>query len=147
MKDLTIRLAENKDIEEVGKLWIKMVKELNPEHTPNIDWWHRLTGELLKTEDTYYLTVAEKDNTIIGFLDALKFYNPTTGKLHGIGQSFYVLPEHRNAKISVKIYKFVLNIAKEQHIEILELITPLKDFWKKKGYNETTKTMVKLWTQ
>jgi GNAT superfamily N-acetyltransferase len=80
---------------------------------------------------------------IVGFIDGIIYPEPATGKVHGVGQCFYVMPEYRKTNVGVRLYRAILKIAKEYKVSIIEFTTFNKDFWLKKGYTEIKTTIVR----
>ncbi len=138
MENLVIRLGNKKDVEQISKLWFQMVNELRPDWKPNINWWKKMCYALLDMKDFYSIAVAEIKGEIVGFMDGLAFPEPSTGKLHGVAQHFYILPKYRKSNVALKLYRYVLRLAQERKVEIFEFFcfSDNKDFWSKKGYKE-----------
>lgn len=112
-----------------------MVRELAPEYTPNVEWWREHAKRFLSA-GTYQAFVAEDGGRIVGFLDGFIFPEPSTGKLHGVGQHFYVLPEYRGTSAAGLLYRHLLKTARESGCQVIELFCfdREKSFWLKKGY-------------
>jgi GNAT superfamily N-acetyltransferase len=141
---LNIRLATANDIEELSKLWLKMVGELDPTLTPNVDWWKQYAYTLMKS-GRYFVYMAEDDNGAIGFVDYFIFPEPSTSKVHSVGQHFYVLPEHRGNAVSGRLYKSMVKDSKRLGADSLELccFENQRSFWEKKGFTHKRNMMRK----
>ena len=133
----------DRDIKDIAPLWLLMVNEVDPEATPNIDWWFGLT-KTLKESDNYVVITAEKDGKIIGFCDGLLFNDPLSGKKTGMGQHFYVLPEYRETAIAEKLYKDCDSKLIEMGAEAIELqcYKEKERFWGRAGY-ESIRTIMR----
>lgn len=133
---ISVRIAEPEDIQQVSDLWLKMVNEIYPENTPRQDWWIEICKALMTTE-RYFIVIAEVDGRIVGFIDGFAFPEPSTGKIHGVGQHMYVSPEYRSTSAARKLYKKGIQIARRLfNVQVREFYcTPEnRPFWEKKGY-------------
>src|SRR5208337_2771488 len=45
---ISIRRGKEADIERVSRLWLDMVRELNPSYTPRIEWWQNITLGMMR---------------------------------------------------------------------------------------------------
>lgn len=132
---MIIRRGQIGDVLKVSRLWLKMVNELAPDYTPNVEWWRSHAEQFLKNGN-YSMFVAEEGGKLVGFLDFFLFYEPSTGKLHGIGQHFYVIPEYRGNCVSGKLYRNTVKAMKEKGCKVMELFCfdNEKTMWEKKGF-------------
>jgi GNAT superfamily N-acetyltransferase len=132
---MIIRKGTSNDILKVSRLWLQMAQELAPKETPNVEWWRKISAGMMKNGG-YHIFLAEDGGKIVGFLDFFLFPEPLTGKLHMVGQHFFVLPEHRNNAVSGKIYRESLKFGKASGAKVAELFCfdNEKDMWMKKGY-------------
>jgi len=130
-----IRRAEVEDIDAVALLWLKMVKELAPTFTPNLEWWKEMAVKLFDTE-IYVSFVAEVDGEIVGFVDGFIFNEPSTGKIHGVGQHLYITPEYRNDIRTSLLLKYIMQAGKEAGATVFELFSfkEQEPLWIKKGF-------------
>lgn len=117
---MIIRRGTDKDIKQASVLWLDMVKELAPDYTPNVEWWQEMAHKLIEL-DTYYIIIAKNGERIIGFIDFFLYPEPATGKIHAVGQHFYVKPEYRKGIVSSGLWKQALRLAKEKDAENIEL--------------------------
>ena len=133
---MIIRQGMVTDIFELSRLWLQMVKELCPQFAPNVSWWRELAQKCFQGGN-YFVLVAEIDNKIIGFIDWFMYPEPSTGKIHAVGQHFFVIPEERKKSISGTLYKKMMNISKKQGAQITELFCFDKEinFWKNHKFN------------
>jgi GNAT superfamily N-acetyltransferase len=140
---MIIRRGTEHDVLKVSRLWLKMVEELAPDFTPNVVWFRNHAHKFLKTGD-YAIFVAEEGGKIVGFIDFFIFPEPSTGKIHGVGQHFYVSPEYRGNCISGQLYKKTVDTMKKVGCQALELfcMDNEKRIWTKKGY-KPVRTMVR----
>lgn len=125
----------DEDIKDITPLWLSMVNEVDPEATPNIDWWLELTKNL-KESGNYIVIAAKENGKIIGFCDGLLFNDPLSGKRTGMGQHFYVLPEYRETTIAENLYRDCDSKLIEMGAETIELqcYKEKERFWKRAGY-------------
>lgn len=141
---IIIRYARPHDVEEIASLWERMVKELKPDYAPNVSWWAGMAKVLLNT-DAYRCLTAVDDCTgrIIGFLDGFLYPEPSTGKLHAVGQHFYVLPEYRGTSTAGRLYKEAIRAARAAGSTVLEFFCfpAEQSFWENKGYAPTRMMM------
>jgi len=134
---IIIRYARPHDVEEIASLWERMVKELKPDYAPNVSWWVGMARTLLKSEAYYALTaVDDETGRIIGFLDGFLYPEPSTGKLHGVGQHFFLIPEYRKTSIAGRLYREAVRKARAAGATVLEFFCfPAEQpFWESKGY-------------
>lgn len=137
---MIVRKATPDDIERVSILWEQMVKEMRPDFTPNRQWWMQMCQSFMSNGFIEYeLIVAEDNDKIIGFIDGMMFPEPSTGKVHGTGQHFYILPEYRKTMVAAKLYRQIISIAIKKGIDAVEFFCFPESikFWKKRGYNLT----------
>jgi len=135
-----IREATKDDVENISILWEMMVNEMRPELTPNKNWWASMCKSFLAQETTgYKIVVAQKEDEIIGFVDGFIFPEPSTGKIHGVGQHFFILPEYRKGSAAAGLYKTIVSIAIKKGAEVLEFFCFPEGmkFWGKRGYKLT----------
>ena len=134
---MIIRHATKDDAYEVSLLWEKMVKEMRPEFTPNRGWWEKMMIALIESPTVQYtVIVAERQGEIIGFIDGLIFPEPSTGKIHGVGQHFFILPKYRHSSIAGRLYGSIVGHALKKKAEVLEFFCSPENiqFWNKRGY-------------
>ena len=134
---MIIRTATKEDAYKVSCLWEQMVNESRPKFTPNREWWEKMFVSLMDTPILQYnVVVAEYEGAIVGFIDGLIFPEPSTGKIHGVGKHFFVLPEHRKSTIAGRLYVDIVGIALKSGAEVLEFFCFPKgiNFWEKRGY-------------
>ena len=131
-----IRKAIGKDLYNISKLWERLVLDARPEFKPRRDIWEQMAMQLLSTNN-YTILVAEVNGEIVGFIDGFIFMEPSTGKVHGIGQHFYVLPGHRKMFIGAELYREIVSLAVEKDAEVLEFFCFPEDlpFWRRHGYS------------
>lgn len=131
-----IRLAKKEDLPEISKLWVDMVKELEPDWTPDHKAWVE-TGVLLLETGMYYIVVSE-DNGITGFLDGMAYLEPSLGKTIGVAKHFYLKPEYRGTGLMIEMYSEMVSIAKTKDVKIIELqCYPEKlDYWEGFGFKQ-----------
>ena len=121
------------DIEELSHLWLNMIYEVVPSPNPRVDWWKSYIEEFMKN-DLYHCYYAEIDDKVVGFMDAMLYPDPITGKLYAQCMHTYVLPEYRPDATFV-LYKKVLNEGRKHKVDAFELncFDPTKSFWEKHG--------------
>lgn len=139
---MIIRYATIKDIPAIANLWVEMVKELAPDYKPNKTWWVEQATKLLET-NIYISLIAVSGDEVIGFIDAFLYPEPSTGKLHLVGQHFYVQPGHRGTDVAPRLYHEVLRFAKKNKVDILELFCfdSEKSMWQRKGFKSVRTLM------
>lgn len=136
-----IRKANEDDLDEINLLWLKMVKELTEYHNPNLEWWKNIARDSLKS-GTYTILIALVNSKIVGFIDWFYFPEPLTGKIHAVGQHFFVHPAYRKTSVGYLLYKNGLKMVKEKNIKVLDLFSSIKDNkWNKIGYIPIRKIM------
>lgn len=135
MKDFTIRQATKDDIPKIVELWEQMVNEARGQWLPNKDIWAAMAVQLMQS-GMYHLLVAEEKGEMIGFIDGMMFNEPSTGKMHGVGQHFFIKPEHRKSMVGGELYREIMVIALSKGAEILEFFCfpeMIKE-WVKRGF-------------
>ncbi len=130
-----IRPATADDLSEIAILWKQMVLEKRPSWFPDVNIWMLMAKQLMAT-DIYTLLVGVVDGKIVGFVDGMIFVEPSTGKKHGVGQHFYVIPDHRGM-IGGLLYKEIVYEAVKNNVEILEFFSFPEEVnsWFKRGYS------------
>lgn len=113
-----IRKGTENDILKISRLWLKMVDELAPDYTPNVEWWREIAYNTIRN-GMYHVFVIEEGGRLLGFLDFFLYPEPSTGKVHMVGQHFWVEPEMRSNCVSGKLYRTALKSA----IDILREIS------------------------
>lgn len=135
MDGVIIRKGNEGDVIKVSRLWLEMLKEMKPEYTPNIEWWRTICIESLRSK-RYMIFIAELGGSIKGFLDLFLFPEPSTGKIHAIGQHFFIRPNYRKNGIAYSLYKRAIKESIKNKASIFELFCfdNEKDMWMKKGF-------------
>lgn len=130
-----IRRGTEIDLIKVGRLWIDMMKEENPESNPDLTAWRNLTSFLMRT-GAYYLFLAEKGKEVVGFLDYILEKEPSLGKIMAFVRHFYVIPEYRKTMIPEILYNESLKCGIKNGTQILELscLPDKVEFWGKRGF-------------
>lgn len=133
---LKIRMATPDDLTQLSTLWYMMIKEVNQDATPNKEWWRAHVLSYMSV-DVFRCIVAEVEDVIIGFIDGFLYADPESGKLTGICNHFFVMPEFRKNSTGYRLYKTIIKIAKEKKAEAIEAICYRKslNFWQSKGMN------------
>lgn len=129
-----IRLATENDLPAASALWEQMVLSMRPEWTPNRTLWESMAKTMLNS-GLYSLLIAEKDNVIVGFIDGMIFTEPSTGKVHGVGQHFFILPEYRG-RLGGELYRGMVSLALKKGAEVLEFFCFPEElsFWRRHGF-------------
>jgi ribosomal protein S18 acetylase RimI-like enzyme len=136
MDSMIIRSGKIEDIAQISYLWLQMINETKLGNNPNVEWWKTMCSNLINMKDLYFLVIAEIKDKIIGFIDGIIYSEPSTGKIHGIAQNFYVLPEYRQTNTSSKLYRYILKIGKQKGVQIVEFFCSNPEYWAKKGYKD-----------
>lgn len=133
-------------IKKIAPLWLKMVKEIAPESTPNVEWWIDFM-EKLKKSDKYVMVTAENEDGLVGFCDVIAFDDPDSGKKVATGQYLYVVPKFRNNIVADKIYKLCdLRLVERGHVVEMATIHCFKErkrFWERAGFSQYKTVMKK----
>lgn len=116
-----IRAAIESDLKEIALLWKQMVLEKKPSWIPDVNIWLIMAKQLMAS-GIYTILVGIVDGKIVGFVDGMIFVEPSTGKKHGVGQHFYVIPEHRGY-IGGQLYKEIVYEAVKKDVEVLEFFS------------------------
>ncbi|MGD0659063.1 MAG: GNAT family N-acetyltransferase [Syntrophorhabdales bacterium] len=133
---INIRKGSEADIEQVSRLWLDMVRELNPSYTPSIEWWKNITLGLMRLYKNYHLFVAEEGQDAVGFLDFMTVPEPATGCAHAVCRHLYVRPERRNSGISNSLLRQFNESAKMDGAVVLEAECGDEQFrfWQRMGF-------------
>lgn len=112
-----------------------MVKEMRPEYEPNAGLWREYCVNFMR-RGKYFVFVAEDRGRVIGFIDYFLFKEPSTDKIHCVGQHFYMIPEFRKGKTAWWLYKVATDTAKMLGAQVIELHCFEEELpkWKRKGY-------------
>lgn len=132
---MKIRLAKETDIPNIANLWEKMVHELYPDNTPDKEVWIEYCTRLFDS-GLYYIYVAEDKGKVIGFIDAMKYLEPSTGNEHGVCQLLYIEPEYRKSLVAFRLHRTMYKMFKSFGVKTFEFFCGTKDIdvWIKKGY-------------
>ena len=119
----------------VSDLWEQMVGEARPDWVPNKDAWKTMALALFNTGN-YVQLLAIENNKLVGFGDFVFFNEPSTGKLHSVGQHFYILPEYRKGQAGYKMYRAWKEISKGFGATVMELFSFADETarWTKVGF-------------
>ena len=130
-----VREAIVSEVEDIVDLWLKMGTELHPEATPDKDAWVRLIQGLYKS-GKYRIVVAEEAGRLIGFVDGLVYYEPSTGQETGISQFIYVLPEYRMTDVAPRLYDLIVKIVNGAGAMVIQTTCDArtKGMWERKGF-------------
>lgn len=134
-----IRRATQADILKLSRLWFSMVKEMRPEWEPNPALWREHCFRFMQT-GTYSIFISENGGgRIHGFIDYFLWPEPSTNKLHAVGQHFYMLPEFRKGKAAWELYRAATGDAISRGAKVLELFCFENELpkWERKGYQKT----------
>jgi len=139
---MIVREGSKSDIEQVSRLWLQMIVELSPSLTPNVEWWKEIANNLFNA-GIYYLIVAEEEGILKGFIDGMLFPEPSTGRVHGVGQHMYVRPNYRKAIVAPRLYRKLIKVLRNNGATVLELFcfNNERAFWEKKGYRPLRQLM------
>ena len=131
-----IREGNEGDIVKVSRLWVEMVREMRPDFTPNVEWWRKIARESMR-QGPYAMLVADSGGKIVGFLDWFVFPEPSTGKIHMVGQHLFLLPEYRTTGIGRTLYERAIEFGKSKGITTFELFCfdNEKLHWEKRGFS------------
>lgn len=138
---IEVGFATTDDLPELSDLWYKFAKEAAPEDNPNKGLWMSTIESYLKNDSTpYKMVVGRDDGTIISFADVFIMHQPSTDKIHGIGQHFYTHPAYRKSMVSSMVLKKLMDWGKAQGVEIIELFTDtIEDsFWLRHKFKPQT---------
>lgn len=132
---MLIRQANEGDLVKASRLWLEMVNEMRPEFTPNVEWWRRIARDAMRRGD-YALLVADDGGKIVGFLDWFLFPEPSTGKIHMVGQHLFLKPELRGTGVGRELYEKTMEIGVELGVKTFELFCfdDEKMYWEKRGF-------------
>lgn len=132
---MIIRQGTESDIVKASRLWLEMVKEMRPDFTPNVEWWRRIAFESMRA-GKYFILVADDGGKIVGFLDWFIFPEPSSGKIHAVGQHLYLKPELRGSGIGRNLYDKTIEEVKNMGITTVELFCfdNEKPMWEKRGF-------------
>lgn len=136
MNELIIRAGTREDIEQISRLWLQMIDEANLGNTPNVEWWKNMFNNLIGMKDLYFILVAEFQGKIVGFIDAMFYPEPQDGKIHGMAQGFFILPEYRGTKAGPELYRHIYKIGHRMKVQVATFFCSDPDYWIKKGYVE-----------
>ena len=133
---IDIRRGKEADIERVSRLWLDMVRELNPSYTPRIEWWQNITLGMMRLYEKYYLFVAEDGQDMVGFIDLMIVPEPATGCAHAVCRHLYMAPDSRNAGVSRRLILQCEEWARKEGAVVLELECGDEQhpFWRRMGY-------------
>jgi GNAT superfamily N-acetyltransferase len=132
---MIIREALEVDIIKASRLWLEMIAEMRPDFTPNVAWWRKIAATSMRSGD-YFMIVADDGGRVVGFLDWFIFPEPSTGKIHAIGQHMFLKPELRGSGVGRKLYEIALDKVTNRGITTIDLFCfdNEKQMWEKRGF-------------
>jgi len=137
---MEIRQAHISEIQTIADLWLKMVIEINPERTPNKNWWMEDAVRLINKPERYLIYVLLEDYRIVGFVDFQFIRNAHTGKREMFAPCYYILPQYRGTKVTRKALKEIIDkVAIERGYKGFSALVEKSrlDIWEKFGANIT----------
>lgn len=138
---IKVEFATTGDLLELANLWYRFAKEAEPTDAPNKELWIKGIKNFIENETTpYRMVVGREDGVIVAFADAFIIHQPSTDKIHGIGQHFYTHPLYRKTLVSSIMLKKLIDWGKGHKVEIIELFTDTLDdsFWLKHKFKPQT---------
>ena len=132
---MIIREALEVDIIKASRLWLEMIAEMRPDFTPNVAWWRKIAATSMRSGD-YFMIVADDGGRVVGFLDWFIFPEPSTGKIHAVGQHMFLKPEFRGSGVGRKLYEIALDRVTNRGITTIDLFCfdNEKQMWEKRGF-------------
>ena len=133
-----IRRVSFEELTKVADLWVKMVLETRPDWKPRKDWWLAM-AENLMDNGNYYVLAINDHGVFKGFLDCILFPEPSTGKIHAVGQHFFVEKELRRTGLAGIMYqKMVKAVSNEHDFDYVDLFCfqGQKPFWENRGFKQ-----------
>jgi len=118
-----------------AELWMEMVKESRPDWEPNPHWWIDIAQKNMISGSYTQLFAVDGDD-VCGFGDLFLFPEPSTGKLHCVGQHIYVRVPYRGSSAARSLVREWYKIAKDSGASYMELFAfdDEKERWNKKGF-------------
>lgn len=153
---MLIRRAEERDLEQVTNLFNEL-DEYHRINVPNrfktlepkvrIDYFN----ECLASDMNYFL-VAEKDNKILGFIDAvikvIENHPVFLDKKYMRIENLMVDENHRRMGIAKQLFKAIEDISREMNLDHLEVgvmeFNDAKYFYEHIGYKYLTRQLIKV---
>jgi GNAT superfamily N-acetyltransferase len=134
---IVVRRGTTGDVHKAGRLWLAMVAELAPEFTPNVGWWRSMAASHLKSGHYAMFVAEDLGSRMVGFIDLFLYPEPATGKVHAVGQHFYLVPAARRTRAAWALYNAAERFAREKKAEVMELFCfdNEKAMWARKGYS------------
>jgi N-acetylglutamate synthase-like GNAT family acetyltransferase len=139
---MIIRKATLSDIPDMGILWMKLMKEIYPDHNPNMEWWIQDRTNEMQC-GIYCAFVVDDQMDIIGYADLQIYRSPVWGCMVALIPSAYILKGFRHKGISKKLYLSIKNEAISNDVQkiIFSCSDTLLDFWIKYGFQKTDNIM------
>lgn len=133
---ITIHQGTLDTLDSVANMWIDMVQEKRPDWNPDVTAWKAMAKAMMGT-GSYVQLIATEGNKMVGFGDFVFFPEPSTGKLHSVGQHFFVSPDYRKGSAGYKLYKTWKDISKDFGATVMELFSFTDETarWTKVGFN------------
>jgi GNAT superfamily N-acetyltransferase len=132
---ITYRSATPYDVSKASNLWRKMVNEINPSFSPNLDWWIIDTLEFLR-HNNYAMMIAEDDGEMVAFTDGYIYNEPAQGKHAFYSRHSYVEPKYRHTDVIKTMYSILTQWCQSQSVDLLIFgcndVT--RSYWESKGY-------------
>lgn len=145
-----VRQATEDDILDIAYIGKKFVKESQNTH---LGWSQDKVIQTLQEvihRDDFLNLVLEKDEEIVGFFTAFATPSFFSDKLQAVELAWYVLPDHRKSRQSLKMLDEYEKWAKERGITQINMINldvlnrdKVAKTYEKKGYKMTENTFSK----
>ena len=133
---MVIRQATEADIVKASRLWLEMLAEMAPQFdTPNVKWWREIAAVNMR-QGQYHMLVADEGGKIVGFLDWFLFPEPSTGKVHVVGQHLFLESDYRGKGTGRELYETAIAWVKEHEIKSIDMFCFDKELpmWQKRGF-------------
>jgi GNAT superfamily N-acetyltransferase len=132
---MLIRQANEGDLLKASRLWLEMVQEMRPDFTPNVEWWRKIARESMR-RGNYSMLVVDDGGKLVGFLDWFLFPEPSTGRIHMVGQHLFLKSELRGTGIGRELYEKTMEIGTARGVKTFELFCfdAEQSYWEKRGF-------------
>ncbi len=133
--DVTIRRGRMRDVEEMGNMWRDMVREVNPNTNPNMEWWKEIMRINMTRDVRYRCVVAVCEDTVCGFIDFKFDLDPIASRIITVANHLYVRSEHRNRGVGWKLVNECVVESREEGSSGMVSTTHFPNMWKKHGFS------------
>lgn len=120
LEGVRVRRGILADVPDMAKMWMSLVKEdMNGVGKPDPAAWIAQTVAMLGSPD-YYLFVSEDKGNLVGFMDGVVSFDPSTSQKVMTGRHIYVNPEYRKTGATERMHREGVKLARSLGVKVFK---------------------------